>query len=91
MNIEIKLTLVDNDKIRVFFGKEYSKVVELKDSEKALIKIVGFDNLTAEIVEKTSKNSGEVYKCVEIAITDRVSKIVFLDNAELEILEFLCS
>lgn len=91
MDIEIKLTLVDNDKIRVFFGKEYSKVVELKDSEKALIKIVGFDNLTAKIVEKTSKNSGEVYKCVEIVITDRVSKIVFLDNAELEIIEFLCS
>lgn len=91
MNIEIKLTLVDDDKIRVFFGKDYSKIVELKDSEKALIKIVGFENLTAELVEKTSKNSGEPYKCVEISITDRVSKIVFLDNAELEIIEFLCS
>lgn len=42
-------------------------------------------DVKATLVEKTSK-SGNKYKCVELHLTDTYTKIVFLDNAELELL-----
>lgn len=43
-------------------------------------------DVKATLVEKTSKN-GNQYKAIEIQLTDTYKKMVFLDNAELEILK----
>lgn len=87
--IELKVSLVDKNKLRVHFGKDYSKLCELKESETFLVGMVGVENLKPELVEKTSKKTGEIYHCVEINITDNTSKIVYLDNAEMDIINFL--
>ena len=42
-------------------------------------------DVKATLVEKTSKN-GNQYKCIEIQLTPTYTKLVFLDNAELELL-----
>lgn len=42
--------------------------------------------IRAEIVEKTSK-SGKKYQCLEIYLTDDYKKVVFLDKAELALVE----
>ena len=41
--------------------------------------------LNAVLVEKVSKK-GTPYLCVEISITDKIKKVVFLDEAELELI-----
>lgn len=41
--------------------------------------------VNAVLVEKTSKK-GNTYLCIEVNITDKVKKIVFLDQAEIELL-----
>lgn len=40
--------------------------------------------MKVELVEKVSKN-GNKYIVLEIALTPRYKKVVFLDNAELEL------
>lgn len=42
-------------------------------------------DVKATLVEKTSK-SGNKYKCVELQLTPTYKKVVFLDQAELELL-----
>lgn len=43
-------------------------------------------NLTARLVEKTSKK-GNNYYCIEVEITQDYKKVVFLDQAELELIK----
>ena len=47
-------------------------------------------NLKAVLVSKTSKE-GKPYNCVEVYITDTIKKIVFLSEAELELLKLRAS
>lgn len=42
-------------------------------------------NIKASLVEKTSKK-GNTYTCIEIYLTDHIKKLVFLTDAELELL-----
>lgn len=41
--------------------------------------------IEATLVEKTSQK-GNKYKCLELQLTPNYKKVVFLDNAELELL-----
>ena len=41
--------------------------------------------IKAELVERTS-HKGNKYICIEISITDKIKKYVFLDNAEIELI-----
>lgn len=43
-------------------------------------------DIRAQLVTRTSK-SGKEYQCLEIYITDDYKKLVFLDKAELALLE----
>lgn len=43
-------------------------------------------DIRTELVTRTSK-SGKEYQCLEIYITDDYKKVVFLDKAELALLE----
>ena len=43
-------------------------------------------NVKAMVVEKTSKK-GNTYICIEVYITDKIKKLVFLTPAELELLK----
>ena len=43
-------------------------------------------NLKAMVVEKTSKK-GTSYIAIEVYITDKIKKLVFLSEAELELLK----
>lgn len=47
--------------------------------------------IDANLVEKVSTKSGNKYICVEIALTDKVKKIVFLTDAEVELLKLYYS
>lgn len=47
-------------------------------------------NVNAELVEKISKN-GNKYVCIEISLTDKVKKVVFLTDAEVELLKLYLS
>lgn len=42
-------------------------------------------NIKATLVEKMSKK-GNKYICIEVYITDNIKKLVFLTDAELELL-----
>ena len=42
--------------------------------------------VNAMLVEKTSQK-GNPYVCVEIYLTDKVKKVVFLDEAEIELIK----
>lgn len=42
-------------------------------------------NVKAVLVERTSKK-GNKYTCVEVYITNNIKKIIFLNDAELELL-----
>lgn len=46
--------------------------------------------MKAELVEKTSK-SGNKYICVELSLTPTYKKIIFLEDAELELLKVVAS
>ena len=94
MEIKIKLgeLTVDNKKmqgISLNFDEKYAKFVELKQSQITLIKLVGIANVSAEVVEKLSEKTGEIYKCIELSIGEDYKTIVFLDNAEKAIVDFL--
>lgn len=43
-------------------------------------------NIKAELVQRLSKN-GNPYTAIEISITDKIKKLVFLNQAELELLK----
>ncbi len=43
-------------------------------------------NIKATLVEKVSKK-GNKYICIEVYITDNIKKLVFLTDAELELLK----
>lgn len=43
-------------------------------------------NIKAELVEKVSKK-GNKYIAIEVSITDKIKKLVFLSDAELELLK----
>lgn len=45
-------------------------------------------NVKCQLVEKVSQK-GNKYLCLEISLTDTYKKLVFLDNAEIELLKML--
>lgn len=45
-------------------------------------------NVKCQLVEKISQK-GNKYFCLEISLTDNYKKIVFLDNAEIELIKIL--
>lgn len=47
-------------------------------------------DIKATLVEKVSKN-GNPYKVIELYLTDTYKKLVFLDDAELELLKIVQS
>lgn len=47
--------------------------------------------LKAVLEERVSKKSGNTYKCVVVYLTDTLKKIVFLDDAEVELLKLAYS
>ena len=42
--------------------------------------------VNAVLVERVGKESGKPYKCIEIQLTDKYIKKVFLEPAEIELL-----
>lgn len=46
-------------------------------------------NLSCKLIQKTSEKSGKSYFCIEIPITNTYKKCVFLDNAEIELIQLL--
>lgn len=49
------------------------------------------DNLkvVARVVDGVGKKSGQPYKAIEVVITDKVTKLVFLTTAEWELLKLV--
>lgn len=47
-------------------------------------------NLICTLEERTSKK-GTTYKCLVIKITDKVEKVVFLETAEIELINMFYS
>lgn len=47
-------------------------------------------NIKAILVEKISKG-GKPYICVEVSLTEKVKKLVFLSEAEVELLKLMNS
>lgn len=45
--------------------------------------------ITARVVNGIGKKSGEPYEAIEIVITDKVKKLVFLTTAEWELLRLM--
>jgi len=45
-------------------------------------------NVKCQLVEKTSQK-GNKYICLEISLSENYKKVVFLDNAEVELLKVL--
>lgn len=45
--------------------------------------------LESNLVKKISKNSGSEYYCIEIKITPTYTKTVFLEKAEIELVQLL--
>lgn len=43
-------------------------------------------NIKAELVQRVSKN-GNPYVAIEVSLTDNIKKLVFLTQAELELLK----
>jgi hypothetical protein len=41
----------------------------------------------ATLETRVSKKSGKTYQCIVIMLTDTYEKIVFLDNAEVELIK----
>ena len=41
----------------------------------------------ATLETRVSKKSGKTYQCIVIKLTDSYEKIVFLDNAEVELIK----
>ena len=40
----------------------------------------------ATLEERVAKKSGKTYKCVVVKLTDNLEKIIFLNNAEVELI-----
>lgn len=45
--------------------------------------------LEATLEERISKKSGKPYKCIVVHLTDKLEKVILLDNAEVELLEYI--
>lgn len=45
-------------------------------------------NLKCQLLEKTSK-TGKKYLCLEVVLTENYKKLIFLDDAELELLRIV--
>lgn len=45
--------------------------------------------LEAHLEERTSKKSGNTYKCIVVKLTDKLEKIIFLEDAEVELLNLV--
>lgn len=45
--------------------------------------------LEAHLEERTSKKSGNVYKCIVVKLTDKLEKIIFLEDAEIELINLV--
>lgn len=43
--------------------------------------------VSATLETRVSKKSGKPYQCIVIKLTDTYEKIVFLDNAEVELIK----
>lgn len=41
----------------------------------------------ATLETRVSKKSGKTYQCIVIKLTDTYEKIIFLDNAEIELIK----
>lgn len=41
----------------------------------------------ATLETRVSKKSGKTYQCIVIKLTDSYEKVVFLDNAEIELIK----
>ena len=41
----------------------------------------------ATLETRVSKKSGKTYRCIVIKLTDTYEKVVFLDNAEIELIK----
>ena len=47
-------------------------------------------NIKCQLIEKVSQK-GNKYLCLEISLTENYKKIVFLDNAEVELIKLLAN
>lgn len=47
-------------------------------------------NIKCQLVEKVSQK-GNKYLCLEISLSENYKKIVFLDNAEVELIKLLAN
>lgn len=45
----------------------------------------------ATLEERTSRKTGNTYKCVVVHLTDKLQKIILLSDCEVELLEILYS
>ena len=45
--------------------------------------------LDAHLEERTSKKSGKTYKCVVIKLTEKLEKVIFLDDTEVELINLV--
>lgn len=43
----------------------------------------------ATLEERTSRKTGNVYKCVVVHLTDKLEKIILLSDCEVELLELI--
>lgn len=44
-------------------------------------------DVKATLVERVSKKSGNTYTAISIKLTDKIEKLVFLNQAEMELLK----
>lgn len=44
-------------------------------------------DVRATLETRVSKKSGKTYQCIVIKLTDTYEKIIFLDNAEVELIK----
>lgn len=47
--------------------------------------------LEAHLEERQSKKTGNVYKCIVVKLTEKLEKVIFLDDTEVELLNLIYS
>ena len=45
--------------------------------------------LKATLEERVSKKSGRTYKCIVVHLNERIEKVIFLDDTEVELLNLI--
>ena len=45
--------------------------------------------LEAHLEERQSKKTGNTYKCIVVKLTERIEKVIFLDETEVELLKLV--